>query len=460
MNNEKIVARNRFSFGIGTIGRDMTYALVSMFLIFYLTEVVKLSDQMLLWVTGILVFARVFDALNDPIMGTIVDNTNTKWGQFKPWIAVGALLSGVFTILLFTDFRLKGAAYIVSFAAIYLFWGISYTINDISYWSMMPSLSNSQKDREKIGAFARICANLGLFSVVAGIESITEALSNALGSMKLAYMAFAIIIVCILWAGQCVTLLGVKEPSRDNKKNEHTNLKGMAHAILHNDQLLFTAISMGLFMIGYTTTTSFGLYFFKYAFKDEKMYTYFALVLGVSQIFALTIFPFFSNHFTRKQIYTSATILVFLGYVVFFFAPMDMLIIGIAGVLLFVGQAFIQLLMLVFLADTIEYGELKLGKRNASVSFSIQPFIYKLGGAIASGILGVTLVITKINGAKTPDDVTAAGLFIMKFSMLVLPLLFILLGYYVYLKKYKIDKAMYEDILVQLNKKKGELSHL
>ena len=79
--------------------------------------------------------------------------------------------------------------------------------------------------------------------------------------------------------------------------------------------------------------------------------------------------------------------LVVLGYLTFFFAPMNMIFIGAAGVLIFVGQAFIQLLMLMFLADTIEYGQWKTGKRNESVTFSIQPLINKIGGAIASGIV-------------------------------------------------------------------------
>ncbi|MBE3102132.1 MAG: MFS transporter, partial [Firmicutes bacterium] len=356
----KTSSRNRFTFGLGTIGRDMAYTMVSMYLIFYLTDILQLPNSTLWWISGILLAGRIYDAVNDPIMGVIVDNTHSRFGKFKPWIALGALLSGVFTVLLFTDFGLTGAGYIALFTVIYLFWEMGFTANDISYWSMLPSLSMDQKEREKIGAFARICANIGLFIVVAGIVPITTALGKAFGSMQKGYTVFSIIIILIMWAGQCITLFGVKEPKGIFLQESHTTLKGMITAIFKNDQLLYTAISMSLFMIGYVTTTSFGLYFFKYAYGDEGMYSIFAIILGISQILALVVFPLFSKRFSRRNLYTAATALVILGYVIFFFSPMDMRFIGLSGMLLFVGQAFIQLLMLMFLTDTIEYGQWKL----------------------------------------------------------------------------------------------------
>jgi melibiose permease/lactose/raffinose/galactose permease len=451
MNNN----RNRYAFGLGTIGRDMLYSLISMYLIFYLSDIVNLSNSVLWWVTAIIMGARIFDALNDPIMGVIVDNTRSRFGKFKPWITIGAFTSGIFTILLFTDFQLGGTPYILMFAFLYVMWGISFTANDISYWSMLPSLSTNQKEREKIGAFARICANIGLFVVVAGIVPLTTAIGDATGSMKSAYFIFTIAVVAIMWIGQSITVFGVKE-KKVFKVEEKTTLKGMVRAIFKNDQLLYTAIAMALFMIGYVTTTGFGLYYFKYAFGDEGMYSIFAVILGVAQITALAVFPLFSKKFNRKKLYTGATIFVFAGYGVFFFSPMNMIFIGLAGLLLFLGQAFIQLLMLMFLADTVEYGQWKLGRRNESVTFALQPFINKMGGAVASGIVGATIIISGINEAETAADVTAGGLLTLKMAMFVLPLIFILIGYIIYRAKYKIDREMFEQILVDL-KERGDI---
>jgi len=447
---------NYLTFGLGTIGRDMVFTIISMFLMFYLTDILNLPNSVLWWLTAIILFARIFDAVNDPIMGLIVDNTRTKYGKFKPWIAFGALTSGIFTILLFTDFGISETSYIILFAVFYLFWGMTFTSNDIPYWSMLPSLSMDQKEREKIGAIARICGNLGMFSVVVGIVPITEALGAYFGSMQTAYFVFALIIVLIMWIGQTITLFGVKEKTEIFKNESKTTLKELLVVIFKNDQLLYTAISMVLFMIGYVTTTSFGLFFFKYAYGDEGMYSTFAAVLGVSQLSALAVFPFFSKKFNRKTLYTASTILVVLGYIVFFFSPMNMLYIGLAGLLLFVGQAFIQMLMLMFLADSVEYGQWKLGKRNESITFALQPFINKMGGAIASGVVGATLIISGITDAYSAEDVTSEGLFIMKTSMLILPLILIVAGYIVYRLKYKIDAELYKKIIADLVKR-GDL---
>ncbi|MCL2343546.1 MAG: glycoside-pentoside-hexuronide (GPH):cation symporter [Firmicutes bacterium] len=453
--------RNRWTFGLGTIGRDMVYSMVSMYLVFYLTDVLRLPTGVLWWVLAIMVVARVYDALSDPVMGVIVDNTHTRWGKFKPWIAIGVVLSSVFTVLLFSDLGLSGGAFIGMFAFLYLFWGMTYTSNDIGYWSMLPSLSVDQKERERIGSKARIFANIGMFFVVAGIVPITTALGDHFGSLQKGYFYFALIIVTVMLLGQCVTLFGVKESGLVTEKRHSTGLKEMVRVIFKNDQLLFTAISMSLFMIGYVTTTSFGLYYFKYVYGDENMYPIFAVILGVSQITALAVFPLFSKRFSRKTLYTAAIALIVAGYIVFFFAPTGtMLFIGIAGILIFVGQSFIQLLMLMFLADTVDYGHWKLGKRNDSITFSLQPFINKIGGAIASGIVGAVVILSGIKdagGTENPvANVPASGLLLMKIAMLIFPLILIVVSYLIYRSKYRIDSKMHARILADL-RARGEL---
>jgi len=441
--------RNHFTFGLGTVGRDMLYTMVSVYLMFYLTDILNLPDSTMWWMTGAFTVLRIFDAVNDPFMGFLVDNTHTRFGKFKPWIVIGGIIGGILTILFFTDFGLTGPAYVISFVIIYVIWDLTYGANDIAYWSMLPSLTINQKEREKIGSFARICASVGMYIVVVGIIPITK----ALGGDKRAWFLFAVGVVILMLAFLCFTVFGVKEDRSLSQKAEQTSLKQMFRVLFKNDQLLFTAISMALFMVGYCTTTSFGVYFFKYAFKNENMYPVFAGILGISQLLALSFFPLFSKKHSRKQLYSFATVLVILGYIVFFLAPMNMIYIGIAGVLIFIGQAFIQMLMLMFLTDTIEYGQWKLGHRNESITFSVQPFINKIGGAIASGIVGATLILSGINSAKTPNDVSDSGLLIMKLAMLILPLISIVAGYLVYRFKFKIDKEMFDKIVLDLEER-------
>jgi melibiose permease/lactose/raffinose/galactose permease len=453
---EKAAKRNIYAFGLGTVGRDMVYAMVSMYLIFYLTDILTVPSATLWWINGVILLGRIFDAVNDPIMGVIVDNTNTKYGKFKPWIVFGSIASGIITILLFTDFGLGGTGFVVVFAILFVLWDLAYTTNDISYWSMLPALSVDQKERERIGSFAKICANIGLFAVVVGLVPITTMLGEGLGSMVKAYQVFTVGLVVLMWLGQAITVFGVKENREIFKPEETTTLRGMIKAIAENDQLLYVSVAMSLFMIGYVTTTSFGLYFFKYAYGDEGMYSVFALILGVCQLAALSVFPFFSKRFSREKLYAASTLLVVVGYVLFFFAPMNMLVIGPAGILIFLGEAFIQILMLMFLTDTVEYGQWKLGKRNESVTFSLQPVIFKVAGAVGSGIVGATVILSGINDAVSAADVTTGGLLLLKFSMLILPLLFIVVGYIIHRRKYIINSAMYQKILADL-KERGHL---
>lgn len=456
MKNQNLDKRNKYCFGLGTIGRDMFYSMESMYLLFFLTEIKNLDDKMLALVGGVLTVLRILDAFNDPITGVIIDNTHTRWGKFKPWMVIGAVVSSVCMLMMFADLPLTDGAYVAVFAVSYILWDIFYGVNDIAYWTQLPALSVDQRQRESMGAFARICANVGMYAVVVGILPVTGALTDAFGGDgQRAWLTMAAAVCVIMVGFQMVTVFGVKE-TRSFKEEENTSLRGMVKVLFGNDQLMWTTLSMALFMVGYCTTTSFGTYYFKYAYGDETMYSVFAGVLGISQLAALAVFPKIAARMSRKKLYSLATVLVVAGYVVFFFAPMNMIPIAVAGVLLFVGQAFIQTLMLMFLADTVEYGQWKLGKRNDSITFSIQPLINKLGAAMATGVVTLTLIVSGINRAESAADVSAQGLLMMKAAMMVLPLLSIALGYVVYLKKYKIDEEMYGEIVKHL-KRRGDI---
>lgn len=443
--------RNRWTFAVGTIGRDMVYALMALFLIVYLTEVLDLDDATLWWVNGILLGVRLLDAFVDIAMGGVVDNTRSRWGQYKPWIVIGALLVGAMTILLFTDFGLRGGPYVALFTLVYLAWGLSFTMNDIGYWSMLPALTVDQRERERISSLTKVFATIGLFTTVVGIVPVT----GALGGHARAWQLFTIGVVVIMLTGQAVTLIGVREP-RIPVTAPRTSLREIVTVVGRNDQLLWVAAAMVLFLTGYNTTTSFGIYFFKYAYRDEAMYAPFAAVLGVGQLLGFALFPLLRTRITRTRLFTVAMGLVSTGYLVFFFSPMDIAIIGVAGLLLFVGQAFVVVLMIVFLSDCVEYGQWKLGRRNGAVTFALQPFINKVAGALATAIVGATLIVTGINAARTADDVTAAGLVGMKVMMMGFPMALLVVSYVLYLRFYRIDEDFHARIVADL-RARGEL---
>ena len=452
--------RNKYFFGLGTIGRDMFYAFESNAILYFLSHVLEQP----LWVYGaasfVLTVLRIVDALNDPITGLIIDNIRSPWGKFKPAILVGGLLSVLFYLMLFGNIG-TGWGFVIVFGVAYLLWDISYGINDIAYWTLLPALTTDQKQREKNGTFSRICASIGTYTIMMGWEPITQALGNT----PQAWFWVAVVI-CVLYMGfLCFTLFGVKENRNIVQREDKTSFREMWSVLLKNDQLMWTTLSMALFMIGYVTTVNLAIYYMEYVLLDKGMYVVLVAVVGVVQLGTLAAYQTIAKHFNRRQLYTIATLLVIAGYLVFFFADMPALmengisivVIAIGGVLVFCGQALIQTLMLMFLADTVEYGQWKLGKRNESITFSIQPLVNKIGGALSTGLVTLTVVLSGIKtGEKPAEFIDATGKLVVKGAMFAMPLLCIVIGYIIYLKKYKISEEFYAGIIRDL-KDRGDL---
>lgn len=436
--------RNKVFFGLGTVGRDMFYAFEANTLLYFLTDVLSLPLWVFAAVSMVLSVLRIFDAFNDPVTGLVIDNIRSPWGKFKPAILVGGVLSTIFFLMLFGNIG-SGWSFIIVFAAAYLLWDITYGINDIAYWTLLPAMTTDQKQREENGAFARICANIGMYIVMVAWQPVT----SALGNTPEAWFWCAAVIAVLYLGFLLFPLLGVKEKRAE--KQESTTIRQMWNALVKNDQLMWTTLSMALFMVGYCTTVGFAVYYMRYLYGNESMYIVLVAVCGVPQLASLAVYPKVAKKMNRRQLYTFATALVVAGYVIFFFAEISLLLIALGAVLVFVGQAFIQTLMLMFLADTVEYGQWKLGKRNESVTFSIQPLVNKIGGALSTGLVSLTLIISGIKVDETvAESIDFAGKLIVKGSMFLIPLIFIVVGYFIYLKKYKISEEFYSRILADL----------
>lgn len=481
---DKVSLRTRLSYGIGCIGRDASYTLVTTYLITYLTFAVGLSAWQLGAVGVIMVVARVWDAINDPMMGTIIDNTHTRWGKFKPFILAGALLNCIFTILLFSGVLTSAASsqalFLVVFAIAYILWGMTYTMNDIAYWGMLPSMTVNQKEREKVTSLARIGASVGLFAITALVPLLTP------GNMTGMYRNIAIVVAILFVACQILVVVGVQE-----KKNAITQAKSGARlrdifkVVGKNDQLMAISVALLLFNIGYYITTGFGTYFFWFDYGNYggPEFTYFALTIGVTQILMLALYPVISKCMNRKTLFTVALFVVIAGYVGFmctgYVWPMSLPVLLVVGFVLFAGQAVIQMLQYVLLADTVEYGQWKLGTRNESVVFSLRPFIDKMSGAIQAGVIALALIVSGLNnvanniselernvamsdtervilGNAEVQLIDPTSTLIMRGFMLLLPLLCIIGSYLVYRAKYKLDEKKYAEIIEELAQRGAE----
>ncbi len=441
--------RNRVYFGLGTVGRDAFYSFESNTILFFLTDVLSLPIWVFAATSMMLSVLRVFDALNDPITGLVIDNIKSPWGKFKPAILVGGLTSAIFFILLFANIG-TGWTFVIIFGIAYFLWDVAFGVNDIGFWTLLPAMTTDQHERERTGAFARICANIGMYIVMVAWQPVT----SALGNTPKAWLGCAIVIAIVYLLGLLFPLLGVKEKRVPTEEQESTSLKEMWRALVGNDQLMWTSLSMALFMVGYCTTVGFAVYYMRYVFGNEGMYVVLVAVCGISQLSALGVYSNIAKRMSRKKLYSVATMMVIVGYAIFFFAELHILLVVLGAVVVFVGQAFIQTLMLMFLADTVEYGEWKLGKRNESITFSMQPLINKMGGALSTGVVSLTLIFTgiKIDGG-TAEMISESAQFMLKMSMFALPLVFIVVGYIIYLKKYKISEEFYADILKDLEGK-------
>jgi len=480
---EKVSARNKFTYSIGGIGRDMLYTLVSMYLFIYLSYYVGLDKGELIGITIVMIITRIWDAVNDPMMGVIIENTKSKYGKFKPWILAGALTNALVTMLLFTDFGFSGFGFVLWFAFLYLLWEMTYTMNDISYWTMYSTFSVDQKEREKVGSLARICANIGAFGAVVLIPLFYS--GNKSGSRAFQWMAIVIGVLFILC--QLLVVFGVKEQPNaiiDQAKKEKAKIsfKKMVKVIFQNDQLVIIALVILLFNVGFYITINCGQFYFNYVYLNYGGFEYslFALALGGSQLLALLLYPLFSKRFNRKQMFKLSVILVVIGYLGFLLCslilPQRLAGLLVFGFILFFGEGLIQLIVLVLLTDTIEYGQWKLGKRYESIYFALNPFVTKLASAVyilfvngtmlLSGLYQINKRVSEmekdkalglIDGSLIKDYINSNVDKYMQNSlivtMLIIPLFFIVGSYLFYRRKYRIDEKFYGEIIAELKER-------
>ncbi|MDD2433922.1 MAG: glycoside-pentoside-hexuronide (GPH):cation symporter [Bacilli bacterium] len=491
-----ISKRTMNTFGWGCIGRDMCYNLVNSCFLIFLTDAIGFTAVGLAAFGVIMTCARIWDAVNDPMMGTIIDNTHSKLGKFKPWILAGALSNAVVVILMFMNYRTEPNIQVLIYGVLYILWGMTYTMNDISYWSMLPSLTIDPVERSKVGTITNIGASIGQFAVVAGATPIVNMISNSIASggvitqrgdtLARAYFIIAIVISLIFVGCSIMTFFGVENKHNviiDAGQKKKTGLKDMFRIIKSNDQLLVVAITYIIFNIGYYVTISMGNYYFNFIFNDYgygTKYMVFAIILAISTIATMAFYPIMSKKFTRKKLYTIGTIFTLIGYVGIFLVgtvlPTSMIIIGAFGAVLFFGSSTLSMLIIMMFADTVEYGQWKTGSRNESILYSIRPFSVKLASAVSGFVVTQTIALSGLidisnklaglsqenldiyhqNIATILATITQNQKMTLILVMTVAPIILILISYFFFMKKFNLDKDRYNQILVDLRKRETE----
>ena len=488
MNEEQIRKRNLWCFPMGTIGRDMVYVLITNFLLTFILFTRELTNAQLAAITGIMVAARIFDALNDPVMGNIIERTRTRWGKFKPWLLAGALSTTLVIIFLFNN-NLQGWPFIWAFGICYFLFSITYTMNDISYWGMIPALGTDANARNQFTSRATLFAGIGSTLASMLIPMLTAGAMTLGGNTKSAYGIIAIIIGILAPAFLLITLFGVKENRQDMAtKPQPLSFKKIIGTITGNDQLLWISLCFLIQQIGNNIIIG-GLgstyIYFSYGYRGG-LYSLFSTV-GVSVTALLMIFyPVISRHTTRKKLMKTLLLVALCGYVLMLVSialsgMVGFWVLTIGYMLGSFGQYGFYLIMMISILNTVEYNEYKRGSRDEAIIASLRPFLTKLGSALTVLITSLTYMVFRVtdftNRISTLENAANAGSITdeqkltqidavlsgvekgqttgLLLVMVVLSAVMLTVSFLIYRKKYTIDEAEYDRICAERAARKG-----
>ncbi len=472
-----LTAREKAAYGLGAVGKDMVYMLSATYVFYYFQDIMGASAI----VMGVIsMIARVFDAFNDPIMGVVVAKTKTRWGKFRPWLMIGTISNAAILFLMFSaPPSLKDSGGIVVYAAVtYILWGVTYTMMDIPYWSMIPAFTQSGKEREGLTALARSCAGVGsalvsIFTVmiVAKLGSMFAASGADAYEIERVGFKYFTIIVCILFiVFITITCITVKEKSSVDMKT--SSVGDMFRALVNNDQAMTVVITIVMVNTALYVTSNLIIYFFKYDLGGTSWndnYALFNTVGGGTQILAMMLlYPLLRKFFNNMQIFVGGVVASISGYLIL----LGMATAGvnalppflIPGVIIMAVSGVNNVVVTIFLANTVDYGELKNGHREESVIFSMQTFVVKLASGIAIMVSAIALQVFKLSdkaaseAEKTMDlslNVPAASKVGIRMIMTLIPIVCLLFAFFWFRKKYILTDSKLEEITDQLKNKKS-----
>lgn len=489
MEDLKLRKKNLLMFPLGKIGSDMEYYLFTSCIMTFVLFTRSLTAAQFAAITAIVVAARVFDALNDPIMGNIIERTRSRWGKFKPWLVIGILSTSVVVYLAFnTD--LQGWSFVWFFGVIYFLYSITFTMHDISYWGMVPALSSDANARNQFTSRATLCAGIGSTLASVLIPMFTVGDKAIGGSTTTAYGVVALIVCILAPAFLCFTIFGVRE-KREYTDAPPVSLKRVWKTITGNDQLLWMSlifliqqIGNGLIIGGLGST----YIYFDFGY-DGGLFSLFSIV-GMSVTALLMIFyPAISRKIKRKKLLGILAVIAAVGYGIMLLAglllPSAMLkfwIVVIGYMLSNFGQYGFHLAMMISIINTVEYNEYISGERDEAIIASLRPFITKLASALIILITNISYIIfgvTKYTGSISELENQCARNLITEadkisqidsvikaiapgqtlallLCMAIIPCLLMMTSYFLYKKHYKLDEDEYARICAELEARKAE----
>ena len=489
MEDLKLRKKNLIMFPLGTVGRDMVYYLFTSCMMTFVLFTRSLTNSQFAAITAIVVAARIFDALNDPIMGNIIERTRTRWGKFKPWLVIGILSTSVVVYLAFnTD--LQGWSFVWFFGIIYFLYSITYTMHDISYWGMVPALSSDANARNQFTARATLFAGIGGTVASVLIPMFTVGDMAIGGSTTTAYGIIALIVCILAPLFLCFTIFGVRE-KREYTDAPPVSFKKIWKTITGNDQLLWISLIFLLQQIGNGFIVSgIGSTYIYFDFGYEGgLFSLFSIVGMSVTAFLMIFYPAISRKIKRKKLMGILAAISLVGYAVMLgaglFLPSDMTkfwAVVVGYMLSNFGQYGYYLIMMISIINTVEYNEYRTGERDEAIIASLRPFLTKLASALIVLITNASYIIFGVTGytnrisdfenqcarklitesekissiSGVISGIEPGKTLALLLCMVVIPCALMLVSYVLYKKHYKLDEDEYARICSELEARKAK----
>lgn len=437
----KLTSKEKASYGLGAVGKDMVYMLSAGYILYYYQDILGVSA---IAMGVILMAARVFDAFNDPVMGIIVAKTRTRWGKFRPWLLIGTVLNAFVLYFMFAAPPALDGSGLVAYAAIaYVLWGVTYTMMDIPFWSMIPAFTDGGKERENLSTLARSCAGVG--SAIVTIITMKCVYVLGQGNERAGFQRFALIVAALFVVFIGITCGNIREKSTVDV--DSPSVGQMFKALIQNDQAMTVVISIVLINCSLYITSNLLIYFFKYDFGGAEWYnsyTLFNTFGGAVQILSMMIiFPLVRRFLSAIRVFYLSFAMAIGGYAVLLLFMLlnvtNIFALFFPAFFIFVAFGMLTVLTTVFLANTVDYGEWKNHRRDESVIFSMQTFVVKLASGVAALIASVCLTVSNLSSdTSAAEAVRAADSSVMglRLAMTVLPIIGLLAAVFYFHKKY------------------------
>ena len=438
----KVSMQTKLSYGYGSFGKDLSLCLVNTFLFFYLTDVAEVSAA----ACGIIFLAaRIWDTINDPIFGFIVAKCNSRWGKYKPWIFVGNVLNAIFMTACFSTHYFEGTTQLIYLTVVYICWGMSYTVCDAPFWSLIPNITLDKTEREGLLPYPRFAATIGGY-IAAGCGIYCVHLFGQ-GDDGLGYMLYAALGGFFALSSAIVTCKWTEETYKA-PADETFSLKEAVFITTHNKQFLIFLSLAFCYVIGTGIYGSLNLYFFKYCLKDESLFANLMLFASIAAVPSLIFFKPVVARAGRKTLFLlaisapfAAATLVSLPILGITFIPTNILV-AISGLCTGFSNAIYWLFAMIMVADTVDYGDMEYNVRSESIYYSLHTLLSKCTGAVSSAIIGLFLALINYVPNVEQTQGTIEGLTFLYWGSSAL----CILGACIYIFFYKLNGEKLDEV--------------